>query len=89
MEENENDDTEERYEGDDLEDREDTEIINWADQGYYGFIDPQSQFEYDDDVERLSQREKYPWLWDNVLMRWRHRLIAVWRLIRHWLYSWI
>jgi hypothetical protein len=84
-EQDENDNTEERYEGDDLEDTEDTEIINWADRGELMYINPHDQFEFDDEVERLTHRNKYPWLWDNVLMRWRHRLIAAWRLIKHWL----
>jgi hypothetical protein len=88
LEEDENDDTDERYEGDDTEDLEDTEIINWMDRGEYGFIDPMGQFEYDDAVDQLRSRAKHSF-WDDVLMRWRHRLIAAWRLIRHWLYNWI
>ena len=89
MQEDENNDTEERYEGDDVEDKEDIEITNWMDRGEYGFINPNEQFEYDDEVDRLRDRNKYPWLWDNVMMRWRHRLIAAWRLIRYWLMSWL
>lgn len=83
----EEDDTEERHEGDDTEHQEDTEIINWMENGGYGGIDPATQYDYDDAVDRLSHRDDAPW--DNVMTRWRHRLIAAWRLIKHWLVSWI
>lgn len=70
----------ERYEGDDHEALEDTEIVNFVDQGYYGYIDPQGQFDVEDDIDKLNYQNW--WIWDLFLERWRHRLIAAWRLLR-------
>lgn len=75
-------DEDERYEGDDVENDEDTRIINWADQGYLGYVDPNSQFEWDDDLEFEYHTD--PWPWDKMMGNWRHRLIATWRLISPW-----
>lgn len=76
----------ERYEGDDLEALEDTEIINFVDQGYYGYVDPQGQFEVDEGIDRLNYKNQ--WIWDLFLEEWRHRLIAAWRLMKDRLNSW-
>jgi hypothetical protein len=71
---------EDRYEGDDFEALEDTEIINFVDQGYYGYVAPQSQFEVDDDIDQLNYKNQ--WVWELFLERWRHLLIAAWRLMK-------
>jgi len=78
---------EDRYEGDDTEDLEDRDIVNFVDQGYYGYVDPQSQFEADDDWERIGHFDAYPR--HIFLSRWRHRLIAAWRLMKDRLLSWL
>lgn len=83
----EEEDTEERYEGDDFEDLEDTEIINFVDRGDYGFISPQSQFEVDDEIDELNYKNW--WIWDLFLSRWRHQLISAWRLMKDRLSSWL
>lgn len=77
-------DEEERYEGDNKDDQEDKEMINWADSGMMGYIDPASQFEFDDDVEREYHTDPYPWY--KVLSKWRPRLLSAWRAIKHWLF---
>ena len=82
----EDEDTDDHYEGDDFEALEDTEIVNFVDQGYYGFIAPQDQFEVDDAVDKLNYKNQ--WIWDLFLEGWRHRLIAAWRLMKNRLHSW-
>jgi hypothetical protein len=81
----EEDTDDERYEGDDLEDQEDTEIVNFVDQGYYGYVAPQEQFDVDDDIDKLNYKNW--WIWDIFMSRWRHRLIAAWRLMKHRLFE--
>jgi hypothetical protein len=83
VEEDENDS--ERHEGDDSEAEEDKEIANWVWGGQYGFINPQDQFEADDEFDRIREELPGP----TFMSRWRHRLIAAWRMIRHWLVGWL
>jgi hypothetical protein len=64
--------------------QEDIDLANWLESGNYGYIDPQAQFEFDDDWERESY--KNPWPWENLMARWRHRVYELWRLMKHWLY---
>jgi hypothetical protein len=61
---------------------EDIDLANWLENGEYGFIDPQSQFEFDDDWERESYKSPRPW--ENLMARWRHRVYELWRSVRYW-----
>jgi hypothetical protein len=63
---------------------DDAEFINWLDRGEYGYIDPNSQFEFDDEVERAYHTD--PWPWGKLLGKWRERAGSLWRLMKHWLF---
>lgn len=64
---------------------EDIDLANWLESGDYGFIDPMSQFEFDDDLERESQKTRLPW--EKLMDKWRSRVYELWRLMKHWIFQ--
>jgi hypothetical protein len=42
---------------------DDRELSAWLDSGWYGYISPQSQFDFDDDLEKAIN----PWPWNSLI----------------------
>jgi hypothetical protein len=63
---------------------EDSEFINWLDRGECGYVDPNSQFEFDDEIEHAYHTDSWPW--GKLMAKWRDRVYELWRLMKHWLY---
>ena len=40
---------------------DDWELSAWLDSGWYGYISPQSQFDFDDDMEKAFIKDPWPW----------------------------
>ena len=65
--------------------QEDPDLALWLNSGEYGFINPNEQFEFDDDLDKA--RATQAWVWYDLLAKWRPRVYWIWRRMRHWLFS--
>jgi hypothetical protein len=76
----ENDDT---HEGcvDPIED--DWELATWLESGWYGYVDPIGQFDFDDDLEKEFIKDPWPWSPHGAfLAKWRPIVLDLWRRFR-------
>jgi hypothetical protein len=66
--------------------KEDPDLAAWLECGMYGYVSPNDQFEFDDDLDKA--RATRPWVWYDLLAKWRPRIDWIWRRMkRHWLFS--
>lgn len=61
--------------------QDEAECFIWADEGYYGYVDPLSQFEFDDDLAKA--RRSTPWPISYILAKWRPVMHDLWRRLRN------
>jgi hypothetical protein len=63
---------------------DDWELATWMDSGWYGYIDPIGQFDFDDDLEKAFIKDPWPWSPDGaILAKWRPIVLDLWRRMRN------
>jgi hypothetical protein len=58
----------------------DYELATWLDSGWYSYVDPIGQFDFDDDLEKAYFKD--PWPWQQILAKWRPITFDLWRRLR-------
>jgi hypothetical protein len=64
---------------------DDLELLSWLDRGYYGYVDPMSQFDFDDELEKALVKDPWPWstlIGELFLAKWRPVTLDLWRRLK-------
>lgn len=64
---------------------DDLELVTWLENGWYSYVDPMSQFDFDDDLEKVFVKDPWPWnlpAGEFFLAKWRPITFDLWRRLK-------